>query len=185
MKKHCFFCFVFVMLFSLVLTGDQESVSDQEPLMNLQAGSYVSISPTAVKPYLSDDYAYTFWGTATEFYFQSTGGNMVTPMAPVYLPHGVTVTGFGVSYTDNGDGIDDSMVFSLVRHDILTGATESLASCTTDTLGFPSSPNRRTLKDVTISHAYINNYRYTYCLYVKFYTGSDRVKFHGAVISYN
>jgi len=108
-KKRFIFFLVFL-LSTFIKTGlSQDETPDRELMMDVQAGGYVSISPTAVKPYLSDDYAFTFWTTSTEFYFQSTGGCMVTPMAPVNLPHGKTVTGFGVSYTDNGDGIDDSI----------------------------------------------------------------------------
>ncbi|MBE9569888.1 MAG: hypothetical protein IMF11_04640 [Proteobacteria bacterium] len=184
MKKHFLFFFIFSFLFSFAVTGDQESGSNQEVKMGVLATGYVSISPSALKPYLSDDYAYTFWATSREFYFQSTGGNMVTPVAPVHLPHGVQVTGFGVIYTDNGSGIDDSMNFHLSRHHILTGATDTLAWCTTDVIGFPSSPDRRVLKDLTINHGLVDNLHYTYTLHVKFYQGSNKVKFHSAVIAY-
>ncbi len=184
MRKYFLFSVIFLILFPFVLSSDQEIMGDGELMLDVRATGYVSISPSALKPYLSDDYAYTFLATSWGFYFENTGGNPVTPVAPVNLPHGAVVTGFGVIYTDNGGGVDDSMDFFLSRHDIVTGSTDTMASCTTDVPGFPSSPGRRLLKDLTISYGTINNMRYTYSLHVKFYQGSDKVKFHGAVIAY-
>jgi hypothetical protein len=139
-KKYFLFIFIFSVFFSFAVTGGQESEPKQEAKMNVLASGYVSISPSALKPYLSVDYNYTFWATSTEFYFETTGGNMVTPVAPIYLPHGAEIVGFGVTYTDDGNGIDDSMNFLISRTHILTGASNTLAWCTTDVPGFPSSP---------------------------------------------
>jgi hypothetical protein len=110
---------------------------------------------------------------------------MVTPVAPIYLPHGAEIKGFGVVYTDDGNHVDDAMNFLISRTHVLTGASDTLAWCTTDVPGFPSSPNRRVLKDFSINHEIVDNMHYTYTLHVKFYQGSDRIQFHGAIIAYD
>lgn len=81
---------------------------------------------------------------------------------------------------DNACGINQELVVTLMRHNMATGAVQTLAKVTTE--GVPCVIDRRTVEDSTISNAVIDNTKYSYALHVLFLDGVDRLRFLGAKI---
>jgi hypothetical protein len=184
-KSFVLFCLIFF-LFLIAPGSDQEYVAQAEidEDFDLDTAKILSISPSTLKP---QDYLYAglnWYASVAECYFDTGFPNSIFVIAPVYLPQGAVVTKLTVFYTDNGDGADEAIAVSLTRHEMISGLIDALASVTTDGAGYPSQPYRRILKDKTINYPLVQNHLYSYTLNVRFYQGSDKVKFHGAKIVY-
>lgn len=142
----------------------------------------VSVSPAGFKP---TDYQYhslNWYASATEAYYNSGYPNSAYMTAPVSLPHLATITGFSAVVTDNGNGMDDEIHVSFLRHNMTTGATEAIAFVST-TWSFISSA-RLTLTEDTLANTTIDNEKYTYSILVRFYSPNSKIRFHGAKIEY-
>jgi hypothetical protein len=142
----------------------------------------VSVSPAGFKP---TDYLYhslPWYVDGDEAYYSSGYPNSAFMVAPVYLPHLATITGFSAAVTDNGTGYDDEIWVSLNRTNMATGVSEGIASVrTTNTF---ASPLRQTLIEDTFANTTIDNENYTYSIMVRFYSPNSKIRFHGAKISY-
>jgi hypothetical protein len=167
---------------SYVLIGSALIILFLFPIILQAQDKYLVIPPSAVRPnthYFTD---LNWHATSQEFYFESGGfPDSVFGNAPVYLPEGATVTRMYVVYTDNTNGIDEEIAVHLRRQDFATGAMQTLASVSSGSK--LANPNRRALRDDTISYATID-WHYSYDIQVRFYVNSTNVKFHGAVIVY-
>jgi hypothetical protein len=142
----------------------------------------VSVSPAAFKP---TDYQYqslNWYAGTTEAYYSSGYPNSAFMTAPVSLPHLATITGFSAVVTDNGNGYDDEIWVSLLRHNMSTGTTDTIAFVST-TWNF-ISPSRQTLTEDTLTNTTVDNENYTYSIIVRFYSPNSKIKFHGAKIVY-
>jgi hypothetical protein len=124
-----------------------------------------------------DGFALDFQAGADEAYYDVPNGN-ITAYAPLNLPHGATVTKFGVCFTDSsGSG---HMYITLERRNILTGAVETMTNLGSS--GMPSSSARKTKVSSSIANELIKNNKYTY--HIKWYTyeTTPGLIFHTAVV---
>jgi hypothetical protein len=152
------------------------------PIISQAQDKYLIIPPSAIRPIDHNFASLSWYAWSYEFYFESGGfPDSVFGNAPVYLPEGATVTRMYVVYTDNSNGIDEEIAVHLRRQDFATGTMQTLASVSSGPK--QASPNRRALRDDTISNATID-WHYSYDIQVRFYVNSSDVKFHGAVIIY-
>ena len=183
MSLFLLFCLFFVLPFSL--SGQETAEMQELSEMAADPGTVVSISPSACIPYDQSYWDYfNFYADPDRAYFDyNLGAFMVGFTAPVYLPHGATVTKMVVYFTDNADaGEDDTMDVTLYRHRMATGACNSLA--VTDSTPYANSPNRRTMRDRSIDYPIIDNQFFSYYLVVRFWQGREELQFHGAKIFY-
>jgi hypothetical protein len=138
----------------------------------------ISVCPSALRPeYQQDGFALDFQTRGDEAYYDVPDGN-ITAYAPLNLPHGATVTKFGVCFTDSsGSGY---MNITLERRNILTGAVETMTSLGSS--GMPSSPARRTKVSTSIANGLIKNGKYTYHIEWYTYETTPGLIFHTAVV---
>jgi hypothetical protein len=151
------------------------------PIISQAQDKYLVIPPSAIRPidhYMVD---LGWYANSWEFYFDSGFPDSVFGNAPVYLPHGATVTRMYVVYTDNGSGVDEEIAVHLRRQDFATGTMQTMAYVSSGSVA--ANPNRRHLRDDTINYATID-WKYSYDIQVRFYVAHPNVKFHGAVIIY-
>ena len=144
----------------------------------------LSVSPTALKPADFANEVLPWVSNADAFYFANNLSAPVNSYAyvPLNLPQGARVKSLTVHYTDNACGVNQELVVTLMRHEPATGKTQAMAWTTTE--GVPCVIDRRIVEDKTVINSIVNNARYSYALYVIFYDGIDRFRFHGAVIVY-
>jgi hypothetical protein len=144
----------------------------------------LSVSPAALKPADFKNEALPWVSNADAFYFANNLSAPVNSYAyvPLNLPQGARIKSMTVHYTDNACGVNQELVVTLMRHDLATGKTQAMAWTTTE--GVPCIIDRRLVEDKTVTNSVVNNARYSYALYVIFYDGIDRFRFHGAVIVY-
>ncbi len=144
----------------------------------------LSVPPTALKPADFKNDALPWVSNSDAFYFANNLSAPVNSYAyvPLNLSQGVRVKSLTVYYTDNACGANQELVVNLMRHDLATGKLQTMAMTTTE--GVPCIIDRRIVEDKTVANAVVDNTRYSYALYVVFYDGVDRLRFHGAVIAY-
>ncbi|MBN2206214.1 MAG: hypothetical protein JW742_02315 [Candidatus Aminicenantes bacterium] len=163
---------------SLALLGGAPSGSAQTTVKVL------SIPPSALQPAGFRNNALPWVMTADAFYFAN---NLSAPVdgyayAPLSLPHQARIKSLTVYYIDNACGKEQELVVALTRHDMATGKIQAMAKATT--AGVDCRPERRTVEDLTIGNAVVDNDRYSYALTVLFADGIDRLRFLGAKIRY-
>lgn len=145
----------------------------------------VSIPPTALKP---ADYAGNNlpWVSGPEsFYFATRASAAIDASAFVplsNLPDLVRITGLAVYVLDNACGAGQGMSVSLIRHDLETGQLQVMAEVTTQ--GLPCHPGRQRLEDGSVESPIIDASRASYALAVRFFEGTDQVRFLGAKLSF-
>jgi hypothetical protein len=181
---------VTTMLFLLLfVTLSFTEVRNSSPEFPLRSGAepvlkVISISPCELKP--ADAYfaSLPWYGRANEFYFHTGLNNPMDAYAyaPVHLPQGAKVTKLIIYYVDNACGVSQYLVVTLTRHNLATGAVQKMGEVTSDKV--PCEAYRRTLEDATISNSMIDNEKYSYAFYTKFFDAIDRLKFTGAKIYY-
>ena len=146
--------------------------------MALANAEIISVAPSALRPEIQQyGYALDFRAGADEAYYDIPDGIM-TAYAPLNLPHGLTVTKFGVCFTDNsGSGY---MNIILERRNILTGVVETMTSLASS--GLPSSPTRTTKVTTSIANGLIQNHKYTYHIKWHTFETTPGLIFHAAVV---
>lgn len=179
MKKLLMFSGIILIVLSSGFIFFQTSLAqERHEDMVLVNAEIIAIPPCALQTeYQQDGFALEFRAGADGAYYDVPDGNIIA-YAPVYLPHGSTVTKFGVCFTDSsGSGY---MNITLERRNILTGAVETMASA--GSFGMPSSSERKTQVFTSIANNVVQNHRYTY--HLKWYTWetTSGLIFHGAVI---
>lgn len=145
---------------------------------------FLSIPPSALKPADFRNSNLPWISNADAFYFANNLSAPVDSYAyvPLSLPHQARIKGLTVFYIDNACGADQELVVTLTRHEMATGKTQAMAKVTTE--GVACVLDRRTVEDLTVGNAVVDNTRYSYALTVLFSDGIDRLRFLGAVLRY-
>jgi hypothetical protein len=179
MKKYVvFISFSLIILLSGPVFNQEAVLQGQQKDLALANIEIISISPTALRTeYQQDGFALDFKAGADEAYYDVPDGN-ITAYAPVNLPHGSTVTKFGVCFTDGS--ASGYMNITLERHNILTGDVETMVNAGSN--GMPSSSERQIKVYASIANELIKNNKYTYHLKWYTYETTPGLIFHGAVI---
>lgn len=149
----------------------------------VQAGN-LAVSPALLLPTGAGVANFPFQKWNDEFYFAQASSTFDDAMmlAPLNLPNGVTLKQLTIYVTRNtGDG-DIYITVYLMRHELATGAMETMA--TIYTWGLPASAARTSLFTRSLSYKTVNNSKYTYSLEVGFSRPVNTLKFHGAKITW-
>ncbi|MBN2206155.1 MAG: hypothetical protein JW742_02015 [Candidatus Aminicenantes bacterium] len=172
------------LLAALLLVGPAVSVgvSAADPAGDRAATTILSISPVECQLTSKDQSTLTWFREQGAFYWTTGFPDSLWVNIPLQIPHKAVVKGLTVYCTINGNGPDDEIEFYLSRQKMISGASQKMATITTTIL--TPSPSRRALADDTIDYATVDNNVYSYALVLRFRSGSDKLKFHGAKIRY-
>jgi hypothetical protein len=118
------------------------------------------------------------------FYFDQTSSSYddAIMLVALNLPNGVTLNRLTIFVTRNTADGDIYITVYLMRHELATGATKTMA--TIYTWGLPASATRKSLSTTALSYPTINNSKYTYSMWVGFSRPVSALKFHGAKLSW-
>jgi len=142
-----------------------------------------SIPPCALDHWDSATMAFPHNRWETEFSFKTSGSyEDIVMIAPVNLPHGVTVKKLVAYITDNTPRDEARMMIILGRHNLRTGVREQMANRARG--GDFASPEIVELTASPIDFAKIDNENYSYHLIAIFGMHDPNLKFHGAKIYY-
>ena len=107
---------------------------------------------------------------------------MVCVVAPVNLPHGVTVTQFEISAEDNS--ANNLGAFTLERIDFAAGTNETLGTITTS----GAVAGVRVFADTSITNASVSGFTYTYQItgcFTSDAVSNTNTQLYGARVRYN
>jgi hypothetical protein len=120
---------------------------------------------------------------SSDYYFLFTGGFFGSGlnsggcfMAPVYLPHGVTINNFFMFLYDNSTTHDIS-VFLRRKHNQNTSSSEIMAGVSTS----GASTNVQTLGDITVDFPVVDP-NYSYFITTCMQTGNNDLRIYGSWI---
>lgn len=145
----------------------------------------ISIPPTALKPadYASNNLPWVSGPDA--FYFAAGPSTAIdaSAFAPLSnLPDKIRITGLTVYALDNACGAGQGMSVSLIRHDLETGQLQVMAEVTTD--GLACQSGRQVLEDGFVEFPVTDTSRASYALAVRFFKGTDQIRFLGAKLAF-